>query len=119
MATIRISDLRLRAIIGTNDWEREHKQDIVINITMEFDAAKASQSDNLTDTVNYKTITKKIIKEVEASEFFLLEKLTDTVLKIVMEHPMVTQATVRVDKPFALRFADSVSMELSAKRENE
>lgn len=116
VAIIRITDLRLRAIIGINDWEREHKQDVVINVTMEFDAHKACASDNIKDTVDYKAITKRIIKAVEASNFQLLEKLADTVLNIALDDPKVKEATVRVDKPFALRFADSVSIEMSKKR---
>jgi len=116
MATIRITDLHLRTIIGTLDWERKVKQDILINITIEFEASKAVASDNLNDTVDYKATTKKIIKEVESSKFHLLEKLTDMVLNIVMEHPSANSATVRIDKPEALRFSKSVSIELSKKR---
>jgi len=116
MATIRITNLKLRTIIGINDWERKHKQDVMINIKMEFDASKSIESDAIADTVDYKVITKHIIKEVESSDFQLLEKLTQLVLNIVMEHPQVQEATVRVDKPFALRFADSVSIELNEKR---
>ena len=117
MATIRITNLRLRTIIGINDWERTTPQDVVINVTMEFDATRAAQSDDIKDTVDYKTITKKIIKAVEASQFSLLEALTNTILAIAMEDKKVLNATVRVDKPQALRFADSVSIELSKKRE--
>ena len=66
---------------------------------------------------NRTRITKKIIKEVEASNFFLLEKLAKLILNIAMESPSVEEVTVRVDKPFALRFADSVSIELNAKKQ--
>jgi len=116
MATIRITNLKLRTIIGIHDWEREHKQDIIINIKMEFDASQSIESDSIEDTVDYKVITKHIIKEVEASNFQLLEKLTQFILTIIMENPQVQEATVRVDKSFALRFADSVSIELNEKR---
>ena len=116
MATIRITDLSLRTIIGTNDWERTNKQDVIINVVIEYNAQKAAQSDNIKDAVDYKVITKKIIKEVESSQYGLLEKLTDAILRIVMEDQKVHAATVRIDKPFALRFARSVSLELSAKR---
>jgi len=116
MATIRITNLKLRTIIGIHDWEREHKQDIIINIKMEFDASKSIESDSIEDTVDYKVITKRVIKEVEASNFQLLEKLTQCILSIVMENLQVQEVHVRVDKPFALRFADSVSIELSEKR---
>ncbi|MCK5178135.1 MAG: FolB domain-containing protein, partial [Candidatus Omnitrophica bacterium] len=65
MATIRITNLKLRTVIGTNDWEREYKQDVVINIRIEFDASKASERDDLKDTLDYKAITKNIIQAVE------------------------------------------------------
>ena len=113
MATIRIADLKLRTIIGTNDWERRTKQDIIINISLDYAATKAAKTDALKDTIDYKAMTKKIIKAVEGSDFFLLEKLTDMVLKIIMEDVRVLKATVRIDKPQALRFSQSVSVELS------
>ncbi len=119
MATIRITDLKLRTIIGINDWERDQEQDIIINITMEYDATKAIKSDKIKDTIDYKTITKKIIKAVQPSRFFLLEKLTNFILDIVMENSFVNEATVRVDKPMALRFARSVSVEITRKRFNK
>ena len=116
MATIRITNLKLRTIIGTNDWERECKQDILINIKIGFDATKASKSDNIKDTIDYKLLTKRIIGEIEPSSFFLLEKLAKHILEIIMENPLVKEATVRIDKPLALRFADSVSIELNEKQ---
>lgn len=116
MATIRITNLKLRTIIGIYDWERAHKQDIIINIQMEFDASQSIESDAIEDTVDYKVITKRIIREVEASNFQLLEKLTQFILNIIMKNPQIQEVVVRVDKPFALRYADSVSIELSEKR---
>ena len=116
MATIRITDLRLRAIIGANDWERDNLQDVIINVSIDYDARKAAHSDKLSDTVDYKTVTKNIIKEVESSRYFLLEKLCHKILQIVLKSPQVNMVIVRVDKPLALRFADSVSVELTEKR---
>ena len=117
MTTIRITDLKLKTIIGINGWERTTKQIIIINITLKYDAQKAIHTDNIHDAIDYKTLTKHIIKEVTRSKFFLLEKLTHAVLAIVMSSPKVKSAAVRIDKPKALRFAKSVSCELSAQRQ--
>jgi len=119
MATIRISDLSLRAIIGTNDWEREKEQDILINVEIDFDASRAAQTDDIKDTVNYKEIKQNIIKLVEQSQFFLVEKLASEILNVVMQDSKVQKARVRIDKPQALRFAKSVSVELKQKREEK
>jgi len=119
MATIRITNLKLRTVIGANDWERDIKQDVILNITIEFDAKESMASDHLKDTIDYKTVTKEIVKTVEASHFHLLEKLVDTVIKIIMKNKKAQKTTVRIDKPGALRFADSVSLELSKERAYE
>ena len=113
---IRIKNLRLRTVVGTNDWEREAPQDVIINIEMEYDGSKAAETDRLEDTVNYKAVKRRIIDAVEGSHFYLLEKLADRILKTVMEEKKVQRAFVEIDKPHALRFADSVSISSSAER---
>ena len=107
---IKIKNLRIQTLVGINGWEREEKQDVVINAEIKFDGTKVSKTDDVNDTVNYRTITKRIIQIVEASNFFSLEKLADTVLKTIMKDKNVLKAKVEVDKPYALRFADSVSI---------
>ena len=116
MAIIRITNLKLRTIIGIQDWERKKKQSVVINITFHFDASKSNKTDNIGDTIDYKTLTKDIIKVVEASKFNLLEKLCKAVLDLVMQDKRVKEAHIRIDKPGALRFAESVSVELVGHR---
>ena len=66
--------------------------------------------------LNYRTITKAIIQHVEGNSFALLERLTQEILDLVMAHPAVSYAEVEVDKPHALRFAESVSITLASRR---
>lgn len=113
IATIRVKNLRLRTYIGINEDEIKNKQDIVVNIKVHYCADKAVNTDNMDDALNYRTITKKVIALVENNRFSLLEKLTADILAVAAEHDWVTSAEVEVDKPHALRFADSVSMALS------
>lgn len=117
LALVQIENLRLRTIIGINDWERKEKQDVTINIKIRFDAARAGQSDCIEDTVNYKELNKRVIQTVEQSQFYLVEKLARVILDIAMENSQVVEAWVKVEKPFALRFADSVSIELSDQKD--
>ena len=112
-ATIRIKNLRLRTFIGIKEDEIKNKQDVVVNVKIHYPAEQATNSDNMDDALNYRTITKRIIELVENNRFSLLEKLTSDILEIASEHSWVTYAEVEVDKPHALRFADSVSLCLS------
>ena len=116
MAIIRINDLKVRALIGANSWERVNKQELVINITLDYDARKASVSDNLKDALNYETVANQVVKTVERSRYILLEKLAAKLLAGIMSDPRVSAAHLRLDKPHALPQARCVSFELSAER---
>ncbi len=116
MITIRIKDLRLRTYVGFNDEEQKKRQDVVINVTFRYLADEAAQSDDVRFAVNYRTITKEIIERVEGGRFLLLERLAVEVLDLVMADERILEAEVEVDKPHALRFSDSVSAAVSARR---
>ena len=115
-ATIQISNLRLRTYIGFNPDEKTKQQDVVVNAEIRYRADPAFASDDESDALNYRSITKRMIHHIESGRFQLLEKLTADLLAIATESEQVSYAEVRVDKPHALRFADSVSVTLSAER---
>lgn len=116
-AVIHITDLRLRTYIGFNPEELSKLQDVVINCELHYKADAPCNTDDETTALNYKTITKQIIQHVEEGQFRLLEKLAEDLLQTLMSCEQATRASVRVDKPHALRFADSVSVTLSASRQ--
>ncbi len=106
--------MKLRIIVGINPEERIHKQDVLINITAEFDDSKVIQTEDINDTLNYRNLAKSIISFVEKSEFHLLETLVDKVLNLVMSNDMVIRASVEIDKTTVLRYCDSVSLSKSS-----
>ena len=111
-AMINIHNLRLRTYVGFNPEEKIKQQDVVINIEIEYAVNQNALSDHVEAALDYKIITKNVIKHVEEGHFMLLEKLTSDVLAICSDHRDVKRARVSVDKPHALRFADSVSLTL-------
>jgi D-erythro-7,8-dihydroneopterin triphosphate epimerase len=115
---IRIKNLKLKTIVGVNAWERREAQKVVINVEIEFDGARAGETDSLDDTVDYKKMKQKILGHVESSKCMLLESLAQGILNIALDDPRVIRACVEVDKPKALRFADSVSVVCAADRRN-
>lgn len=109
---IHINDLLTRGIVGVNDWERKDKQDILVNITLCADLRPAGRSDNIEDSVNYRTVAKQVIAYVESSSRFTLEALSEDVARLCLSMPGVTRARVRIEKPGAVRFARSVGVEI-------
>lgn len=117
MALIRVKNLLLRTYIGFNPDELANQQDVVINIQIEADIPQeALLMDEPVGIYNYKTITKQVILLVQNNRFKLLEVLTKDILDLIMQDERVTRARVEVDKPHALRFAESVSFEMEAIR---
>jgi D-erythro-7,8-dihydroneopterin triphosphate epimerase len=117
MALIRVKNLLLRTFIGFNPEEITNQQDVVINIEIEADIPEETLlADDPAGIYNYKTITKQIILMVQNNRFKLLEVLTKNILDLIMQDERVTRARVEVDKPHALRFAESVSFEMEASR---
>ncbi len=109
---IQIRDLLVRGILGVQDWERQQPQDILINVTLYADLRRAGATDSIDDTVNYRTVTKKIIAHVEAARRLTVEALAADVASMCLAERGVERVRVRVEKPGALRFARSVGVEI-------
>jgi FolB domain-containing protein len=112
MDKILIKDLLCRGVIGISEQERSQPQDILINITMFADIAQAGQSDLIDDCVNYRTVSKRILAHVEKIGRYTVEALATDLAGICLENPRVDKVIVRVEKPGAVRFAQSVGVEI-------
>jgi D-erythro-7,8-dihydroneopterin triphosphate epimerase len=116
---IHIRDLLIRCIVGIYDWEREKKQDVLINITLYADLKTACQTDRIEDTIDYKAIKQKVVDMVESSSYMLVERLAERVAEVCLENPQVQRVKVLVDKTGALRFARSVGIEIVREQKSE
>jgi FolB domain-containing protein len=116
MDQIFIRDLLVRGIIGINDWEREKPQDILINITLFADLRPAGENDDIHLSVNYRTITKRVMAHAESVGRLTVEALANDLAIICLEDEKVQQVCVKVEKPGAARFARSVGVEIERSR---
>ena len=116
MDQVFIKDLLVRGIIGINDWEREKPQDILINIVISADLSAAGESDDIRDSINYRTIAKKAQAQAESAERLTVEALAADIAKLCLEEPGVIKVRVKIEKPNAVRFARSVGVEVERSR---
>ena len=107
-----IKNLLVRGIVGINEWERRLPQDILINLEVFVDTSPAGQSDDVEDSLNYRSLTKAIVAFVEASSFHLVEALAEGIASLSLRDFGAERVRVRVEKPGALRFAESVGVEI-------
>lgn len=113
---IHIQHLVVRCIVGIQEWEQKTHQEVSISVTLHTDLAAAGRSDSIDDTVDYKSLKKRIMAHVEEGRFALIEKVAQDVADICLAHPRVKKVDVLVDKLGALRFAKSVAVEITREK---
>jgi FolB domain-containing protein len=118
MDKILITDLIARGIIGINESEREKPQEIKINILLYADLSKAGTTDDLSDSVNYRTVAKMVLKHAESAQRFTVEALAADLARLCLEQPGVQGVRVRVEKPGAVRFSGGVGVEIERMKED-
>ncbi|MEM7180872.1 MAG: dihydroneopterin aldolase [Spirochaetota bacterium] len=116
LAVLRFKNLRLRTVIGIHDWEKKIKQDVIISLKVLFSPGTSHQTDEYEGILDYDYLMNSVVQEVEENRYQLIEALAQKVLDIVLDCPQVVEASVEVDKPDALRYMDSVSIELVGKK---
>ncbi|MCI0401736.1 MAG: dihydroneopterin aldolase [Gammaproteobacteria bacterium] len=103
MDIIYLHDLRIETIIGVNDWERHVKQIVVLDLDIGTNIGKAATSDSVEDTVNYKTVAKRLMAFVGESEFQLVETLAERVAEMILNDFKAPWLRLRVNKQGAVR----------------
>ncbi|MDP3334723.1 MAG: dihydroneopterin aldolase [Methylococcaceae bacterium] len=110
MDIIFLGGLEIQTIIGIYDWERETKQTIILDIEMAFDIEKAAETDDIQYTLDYKTVSKRIISYVEDSQFYLVEKLIVEIANIIRNEFNVSWVKITLNKKGAIRGASDVGI---------
>lgn len=110
MDIVFIHDLQVETVIGIYDWERKIKQTISLDIEMATDISKAAKSDDIEDTLSYKTVAKRLIEFIEQSEFELVEALAEKICSIILDEFSVPWVKLTLHKPGAVRGSKSVGV---------
>jgi len=110
MDRVFIEDLRIQTVIGIFDWEREITQTVSLDLQMGFDISRAGASDDIVDTLDYKSVSKRLIQFVEGSEFQLVEALAEHCARIVLDEFPVSWLRLKLSKPGAVRGSSAVGV---------
>ena len=109
--------MQCHGILGINPEERINKQPILVNLIMETDTRPAAATKQIVDAVNYYDVAVRTKAFVEEAEEWLVETLVNNIAEMILkENPLVTQVTVRVEKPAAVEFAEAVGVEITRDR---
>jgi dihydroneopterin aldolase len=112
MDKIFLHELKVETIIGIWEWERKIRQTVIIDLEMSADIAKAAATDEVVDTLNYKSVAKRIQGFVADSRFQLVETLAEKIAEIIRGEFGVAWVRVTVHKPGAIRGSRDVGIDI-------
>ena len=108
--------LTAECVIGFIDWERRVKQTVVVDLELPVDCRQAAVSDDVTDTVDYKKVSKRVLAFIEASEFKLVETLAQRLALLILEEFGVEWIRLSINKPGAIRNSRDVGVSIERSR---
>ena len=114
---IIIKNIHADILIGINPEEREFRQPVIINVILKTDCSVPGSTDCIRDAVDYSVIHDEIVNHLNSTHYDLIEGLAAGLADICLKDSRVAECTVAVDKPDALEFAESVSVEITRKRQ--
>lgn len=117
MDKIKINELKIPCNIGVSKEERKIEQEILLNVTLFLDLSRACETDNISYTVDYYSLSRAIRNELKGNSFSLLEKLANSVSNICLAEDRVKSVRVSAIKPEALKEARNAEVEIFRKDE--
>ncbi len=116
MAKITLTNIRLVGHHGYHDAERELGQRFELDVELHTNVQTASQSDKLTDTVNYEAVYRIVDRVVREDRFSLLEALASDIARSILEQFPVVGIVVRIRKANVPRCPGLGHVEIEVKR---
>ena len=110
MDIVYIKGLKADAVIGVYDWERDIRQNLVLDLELASDNRAAAATDGIAEAVDYDAISRRVLAYVQASEFQLIETLAEQVAELVQTEFSVPWICLRLAKPGAVAEADEVGV---------
>jgi len=107
---IFLHGLEVDCVIGVWEWERRITQKIVIDLDMGWDITKSASSDDLSDTLSYKDVSKRVSAHVQNVKANLVERLAEDIANILLSEFGCQWCRVRVNKPGAVTGSKDVGV---------
>ncbi|MBS3812371.1 dihydroneopterin aldolase [Candidatus Bipolaricaulota bacterium] len=110
---IKINDLTIPCTVGTEDFEREMKQKLIVSLEIVTDATTAGITDDLGDTIDYSKLSDDIYEMVAQEKPYLIEAAAQQIARLALSFEGAREVTVFVQKPSALPLARSAEVEIT------
>ena len=115
---IFLRGLAVDCVIGFIEWERRIRQTVVIDLELPVDCRAAAVRDRVEDTLDYKTVAKRVLAFVEESQFQLVETLAERIAQLILGEFAAEWVRVSVNKPGAIRGSRDVGVAIERTRDD-
>ncbi len=110
---LELNGIDVDCIIGERPDERTHPQRLRIDVILTV-GDRASETDELSDTVDYATLTERIRETLIAAKCKMIERAAKAVVDLCLADGKVSAAKVRVTKSGAIPHLESASAVIEA-----
>ncbi|KTD38688.1 dihydroneopterin aldolase [Legionella oakridgensis] len=111
MDSLDISSLYVSTYIGIHAWEQRILQRLLIDISIPINCS--SCNDELFNTIDYDQLCQRITTFVESNCFNLIETVAEKIAQLIKNEFPVSQLSVRVSKPDAIKNAGNISITIN------
>jgi len=114
--TVFIKDFIIQEIIGIHEHEKTKKQKIKFNIVVNVNQNTVPDEKDIKSIVDYEKITNKLENLVKNKKYNFLESLAEDSFKEIFEDKRINSVKIKIEKPDAIKNADSVGVEVLKNR---
>jgi dihydroneopterin aldolase len=114
--TVFLRGLAIETTIGFFDCERHVNQTVVLDLEIPVDCARAAGSDDVKDTVDYKSMSKRCIAFVSEAQFHLVETLAHKLAMTLLAEFDIAWIKLSLNKPGAIRGSRDVGVTIERHR---
>jgi len=116
--TVFIKDFIIEEIIGIHNHEKIKKQKIKFNIVLDVNQSSLPDEKDIKSIVDYEKITNKLKNLTKNKKYNFLESLAEDSFKQIFEDKRINTATIKIEKPDAIKNAKSVGVEVFKTRKD-
>ena len=116
--TVFIKDFIIEEIIGVHEHEKIKKQKIKFNIILDINQSSIPNERDIKSIVDYEKITNKLENLTKGKKYNFLESLAEDSFKEIFEDKRINSVTIKIEKPEAIKNAESVGVEVFKTRKD-
>jgi len=116
--SVLIKNFIIQEIIGIHEHEKIKKQNIKFNIVIDVDQNSLPNEKDIKSIVDYEKITNNLKSLAKRKKYNFLESLAEDSFKEIFEDKRINSAKIKIEKPDAIKNAESVGVEVFKTRED-